>query len=101
MTACKDRQSPEDRLQSGEHIVLTFASNPASKGLQQLAGIDKNPVPHSKIPALTRAVRCLLSSRSMVRIHQGAYLVKTRLRDVELTSEVHEWRVAEGDGEGY
>ena len=22
----------------------------------------------------------------------GAYLVKTRLRDVELTSEVHEWR---------
>ena len=83
MTACKDRQSPEDRLQSGEHIVLTFASNPAFKGLQQLAGIDEKPVPDSKTPVSTALNYCLLSSRSMVRIHQGASDAVGVFRDSE------------------
>ena len=34
--------------------------------------MDKNPVPHSKMPVSPGILDCLLSSRSSVRIRQGA-----------------------------
>ena len=55
-----------------ECTALTFSSNNACKGLQQQAQIDEKPVPDSKAAFRTGLNYCLLSSRSMVRIHQGA-----------------------------
>ena len=62
----------EGRLQESERAALTFASNHACNGLQLLAQICEKPVPDSKTPINTGLKNCLLSSRSSVRIRQGA-----------------------------
>ena len=74
MRACKGLQKSEDLLQFSESTALTFTSNHACRGLQRQAPINDNPVPHSKMPVTTGLVNCLLSSRSCVRITQGALI---------------------------
>ena len=72
-------QKHEDRLQISESTALTFASNRACRGLRTQAQIDEKPVPDSKMPVSTGLNYCLLSSRSMVRIHQGASVTERLL----------------------
>lgn len=66
-------QRPETHRQESESSALTFMSNHACRGLQRQAPIDENPVAHSNMPTATGLVDCLLSSRSLVRIQQGAF----------------------------
>ncbi len=73
MKACKGLQKSEDLLQFSESAALTFTSNHACRGLQRQEPINENPVPHSKMPVTTGLDYCLLSSRSCVRITQGAF----------------------------
>ena len=74
-------QKHEERLQINESTTLTFASNRAYRGLRTQAQIDEKPVPDSKMPVSAGLNYCLLSSRSMVRIHQGALSSRYRSPD--------------------
>ena len=67
-------QRTELHLQKSESSALTFTSNHACGGLQLQVPIIENPVSYSKMSVTTGLEYCLLSSRSCVRITQGALI---------------------------
>ena len=79
-----------EKVIAGDCVLLSCRD---SAGLLRVQDVDGCQI---RIDGVVRSVEgewCqVLVKCEVLRRRDGAYLVKTRLRDVELTERVHEWR---------
>ena len=69
-----DRLDAEELLEKGESTALTFASNPACRGMQRQAGESVNPVSDQKTLAMTGLEDAFVKRGSPVQVRSSALL---------------------------